>query len=269
MSNFNFSYVGSVNSSAKISKGEKIGIDTFVVYLAAGKSSGYNVCPGATVECLEGCLVNSGRVIMDVNGTIMRARIARTVAFYKQRPEFMAQLVKEITAAKKKAEKRNHEFCVRLNGTSDLSPVIWKHEGKTLLEIFSDVQFYDYTKILNRVSLLEKYNNYDLTFSYSGHNWTECLQAINSGVRVAVVFKVKKGQPLPASFRGLHVIDGDVTDFRPGDPAACIVGLRFKKIKDKVAEQIVLNSPFVVDQAKENFTGAHAELSYLNSFVNN
>ncbi len=251
MKNFNFSYIGSANSSAKIAKGEKIGIDTFVVYLAAGSSSGYNVCPGATVECLEGCLVNSGRVIMDVNGSIMRARIERTKAFYSDRIGFMAQLVKEISAAKRKAERRNHEFCVRINGTSDLSPVIWKYEGKTLFELFPDVQFYDYSKVLNRATLIHKFNNYDLTFSYSGHNWNECLQAINSGVRVAVVFKVKKGQPLPATFRGLHVIDGDVTDYRPADPSACIVGLRFKKIKDKAAMQFVLNSPFVIDPTAE------------------
>jgi hypothetical protein len=251
MKNFDFTYIGSANSSAKIAKGEKIGIDTFVVYLAAGSSSGYNVCPGATVECLEGCLVNSGRVIMDVNGSIMKARIERTKAFYSDRAGFMAQLVKEITAAKRKAERRNHEFCVRINGTSDLSPVIWKYEGKTLFELFPDVQFYDYTKILNRIALLHKFSNYDLTFSYSGHNWDKCLQAINSGIRVAVVFKVKKGKPLPATFRGLHVIDGDVTDYRPADPSACIVGLRFKKIKDKAAMQFVLNSPFVIDPAFE------------------
>lgn len=251
MKNFNFSYIGSANSSAKIAKGEKIGIDTFVVYLAPSDLSGNNVCPMATIECITGCLVSSGRVIMDKAGKIMRARLERTKAFYSDRAGFMAQLFKEITAAKNKADSRNHEFCVRLNGTSDLSPIIWRHDGKTLFELFPGVQFYDYTKVLNRIKLVREFNNYDLTFSYSGHNWDECLTALNTGIRVAVVFKVKKGKPLPATFRGFNVIDGDITDYRPADPSGCIVGLRFKKIKDKQAQEYVLNSPFVIDPINE------------------
>lgn len=249
---FNFSYIGAVNSSAKIAKGDKIGLDTFVVYLAAASLSGFNVCAKATKWCIMGCLVNSGRVIMDTLNKILNARINKTKAFYENRPQFMAQLVREIKRAKSKADQAGRMFTVRLNGTSDLSPLIWKHEGKTLMEIFPEITFYDYSKVLNRIKLVKQFKNYDLTFSYSGENWDECEQALKSGVRVAVVFKVKKGEPLPASFRGFHVIDGDLTDYRPDDPSGCIVGLRFKRIKDKEAQNAVLNSPFVIDPINEN-----------------
>jgi hypothetical protein len=158
----------------------------------------------------------------------------------------MRQLVREIAREKAKAENAGMQFCVRLNGTSDLSPLIFKHDGKTLLELFPDVVFYDYTKVLNRSRIKDSFANYDLTFSFSGHNWTECEDAIKEGLRVAVVFNIKKGQPLPSTFKGFQVIDGDVTDYRPADPSAVIVGLRFKRIKNKETERAIRNSPFVV-----------------------
>jgi hypothetical protein len=241
-----FSYIGSVNSSAKIKKGEKIGLDTFVVYLAPALLSGFNVCPKATKECITGCLNTSGRVIMDTLNRILNARIARTKLFYSDRDAFVIKVAKEIQSAYDKAKRKDARFAVRLNGTSDLSPAIFRLGRQSILDIFPNVQFYDYTKVLNRIELTKKYPNYDLTFSYSGHNWDECLKALNQGIRVAVVFNTKKGQPLPATYKGFPVIDGDVTDYRPDDAKSVIVGLRFKRIRDKQAMAEVLNSDFVV-----------------------
>ena len=56
-------------------------------------------------------------------------------------------------------------FSVRLNGTSDLSPEQFHLEGVNILEIFPEVQFYDYTKVYKRIELTKKYTNYDITFS--------------------------------------------------------------------------------------------------------
>ena len=47
----------------------------------------------------------------------------------------------------------NLEFSIRLNGTSDLSLLTFKLGGKNILEIFNDVQFYDYTKVANRFNI--------------------------------------------------------------------------------------------------------------------
>jgi hypothetical protein len=45
---------------------------------------------------------------------------------------------------------------------------------------------------------------------------------------MAVVFHVKKGQPLPKLWQGKAVIDGDEHDARIHDPKGIIVGLRAK-----------------------------------------
>ncbi len=243
---FDFSYIGNVNHSAKMQHGIAINVDTFAIYLAPSNLSGKNVCAKATKECIMGCLNTSGRVKMDVHNTIVPARIRKTKAFYDNRENFMKLLTNEIRLAKGRADRKGNAFAVRLNGTSDLSPVLFKHEGKTLMEIFPDVTFYDYTKIDNRVKVMEQYPNYDLTFSYTGYNWNECETMLNNNVRVAVIFDVKAGKPLPKTFNGFEVIDGDLSDYRPADPKKCIVGLRWKHIANKANNEAIRNSPFVV-----------------------
>ncbi len=244
--NFNFSYLGGVNQTAKIAHGKEYGIDTYVLYLAPYKLSGHNTCAKATKECILGCLNTSGRVKMDKKNIIVNARTNKTIAFYEQREKFMALMLHEITLAKKKAERNGNVFAVRLNGTSDLSPEIFKVFGQNIVELMPDVTFYDYTKVLNRKNLTKKYSNYDLTFSYTGYNWNECLEALNDNVRVAVIFDVKKGKPLPETFNGFKVIDGDTVDYRPMDDKNVVVGLRWKNIANRENNITIRNSPFVV-----------------------
>lgn len=52
--------------------------------------------------------------------------------------------------------------------------------------------------------------------------------ALNHGIRVAVVFDTKKGQPLPKLWEGIPVIDGNLYDTRFLDPKDVVVGLRAK-----------------------------------------
>ena len=243
---FNFSYIGGINLTAKIAKGEKINMATYAIYFAPYNLSGRNVCAKATKECIMGCLNTSGRVKMDAKNTIVNARINRTIAFYEQREKFMNLLISEISMYKKRAQSKGMEFSVRLNGTSDLSPEIFKAFGQNILELFPDVQFYDYTKVLNRTRLTSKYSNYHLTFSYTGENWNECEQALANGVNVAAIFDTKRGKALPETFNGYKVIDGDVTDYRPADEKGVIVGLRWKEIKNRADSETVKASKFVV-----------------------
>jgi hypothetical protein len=102
---------------------------------------------------------------------------------------------------------------------------------KNILEIFPDVQFYDYTKVPNRITLVEKYKNYDLTFSYSGENLDECVNMLDKHIRVAVVFK-----KVPSEFWGRPVIDGDKYDMRYRDNRDVIVGLKYKRVRNKLTE---------------------------------
>ena len=243
-----FSYLGSVNSSSKIAKTDKVlDIDTFVLYLAPASLSGHNVCAKATKECITGCLNTSGRAKMPKSYiAIMNARINKTKFFYDQREQFNEVLFHEVKLAKGRTERKGKNFAVRLNGTSDLNPILFKHEGKNILETYPDVQFYDYTKILNRVEVAKKYSNYDLTFSFTGHNWSDCLIALENNVRVAVIFDIKAGQPLPETFNGYTVIDGDKYDYRPLDEKNVIVGLRWKNIANTQANTEIRQSEFVV-----------------------
>jgi hypothetical protein len=152
----------------------------------------------------------------------------------------MQWMIQEITRYKKKAEQLGYRFSVRLNNTSDISPesfyIKQGSSSKNILELFPDVQFYDYTKVYRRTELKKKYKNYDLTFSYSGTNIDESLNALDNRIRVAVVFK-----EVPKTFWGKKVVDGDKYDMRYYDPKNVIIGLKYKEVRKKLTK-----NPFVV-----------------------
>lgn len=244
------SYIGSVNSSSKIAKGLKYNESTYILYLAPAKLSGYEVCPMRTDECTAACLNESGRNKIDIHkNQINKARIKKTKLFFEDREFFMGWLIYEIGKEKANAERKGMRFSVRLNGTSDLDPTTFKLDNKNILEWFPDVTFYDYTKISKRFRLLEKYPNYDLTYSFSGYNMMDCFTLLKEGKgRVAMVFE---GKQLPTKWSGYNVIDGDAYDMRYLDEENVIVGLKFKKVRNKIDTAnnkfiIPMNSPYSV-----------------------
>ena len=244
------SYLGSVNSSSKIAKGLKYNESTYILYLAPAKLSGYEVCPMRTDECTAACLNESGRNKIDIHkNQINKARIKKTKLFFEDREFFMGWLIYEIGKEKANAERKGMRFSVRLNGTSDLDPTTFKLDNKNILEWFTDVNFYDYTKISKRFRLLEKYPNYDLTYSFSGYNMMDCITLLKEGKgRVAMVFE---GKQLPTKWSGYNVIDGDAYDMRYLDEENVIVGLKFKKVRNKIDTAnnkfiISMNSPYSV-----------------------
>ncbi len=83
---------------------------------------------------------------------------------------------------------------------------------------FSDVQFYDYTKIVKTFDRVLP-ANYHLTFSRSESNQAEVLKVLANGGNVAVVFN-----NLPETYLGYKVISGDETDLRFLDEKNVIVG---------------------------------------------
>ena len=241
------SYLGTIASSSKIEKGLKYGEMTYILYLAPAKLSGHEVCPMRTVECTEACLNESGHNKMDVHkNTINNARIKKTKLFFENRDYFMDWIVDEIETAKRKAENSNMSFSVRLNGTSDLSPEQFKLNGKNILELFPDVKFYDYTKVFNRTRLLDKYPNYDLTYSYTGYNLVQCMELLRTKTgKVAFVFE---GKTIPKTWKGFEVKDGDLYDMRHIDEPGVIIALRFKKVRNKIDMK---NNPFIIPSDSE------------------
>jgi hypothetical protein len=220
--------------NTKTVKGEKYGYQTFILHLAPADLSGYETCPKRTAGCTAACLNTAGRGGMFKPGgtnTIQEARKRKTRMFFEQREAFMAQLVKDIESARKKAERNNMIAVFRLNGTSDLSFEKYEvvREGKTYKNIFQAfpfTQFYDYTKILGRKVNGE--SNYHLTFSAADGNDTDVLKAIAQGYNVATVFGLKKTEPMPATYNGRPVFNGDDSDLRFLDPKGVIVGLYAK-----------------------------------------
>lgn len=243
------SYLGGVNLSAKMLHSQIESHQyTYIIYLAPANTSGYNVCSHSTPECRLGCLATSGHAGMEITAGksthIQDARIKKTRLFYEQPEFFMQWLIAEIKVAQAKARKDGFFFSVRLNGTSDIDWANVLVNGKTIFEIFPDILFYDYTKNPNKFINIAP--NYHLTLSYTGRNWNVCKAMLQRGVNIAVVFNVKSENLLPKTFAGYDVINGDLTDYRIDDAKGIIIGLKFKRIANKVAEKQVLNSCFVI-----------------------
>lgn len=253
------SYLGSIASSSKIAKGLKFNEMTYILYLAPAEQSGYNTCPGSTEECRTACLTESGHNRIDVKkNAINKARIAKTKLFFEHREFFMGWLVAEISKANKVAIDKGYKFSVRLNGTSDIQPTLFKLDNKVIFDIFNEVTFYDYTKVANRFRLLDKYPNYDLTYSFSGYNMLQSIELLHSGKgRVAMVFE---GKQLPKTFMGIEVIDGDEYDMRYYDDKNVIVGLKFKFVRTKID---TANNKFIIpmDSNFSEYAGINPMLS--------
>lgn len=223
------SYLGGCNSP-KLIKSLDMNVMTYGIYLAPGNLSGYNVCPNCDY-CCKYCLNGSGRNKIELlshtgGGPIQRSRIKKTKLFFDDRLAFMHLLVYEINQSRRKAEAAGMRLAIRLNCTSDIDPEEFKLENKNIFQLYPDIQFYDYTKVFSRVELLEKYDNYDLTFSFSGENWADCDEMLKKNHRVAVVFE----NSLPENFRGYPVIDANSYDARFLDSGRTICGLTYKRV---------------------------------------
>ena len=200
------------HQNAKTAKNNQFdGYLSAILHLAPFNLSGINVCPAASKGCAMACLNTAGRGRFD---NVQQARIRKTKWFYSDRIGFLAQLVRDIHSLVKKANKQNKKAVVRLNGTSDID---WENvflddnNSVTIFDLFQNVQFYDYTKRVNRLDHNSIPANYHLTFSASEVNEVACKRILKKGFNVAVVFN----KPIDAKkYWNAKVIDGDSHDFR-------------------------------------------------------
>ena len=214
-------------SNLKIIKGEKQGYKTYILHLSPSDSSGVmNTCPKASAGCKAGCLNTAGHGGMfkagETTNTVQEARKRRTVFFKTNKDLFMETLITDITKAIKQAERKGMTPVFRLNGTSD---ILWENiyvGGKNVFEHFPTVQFYDYSKILNRK--VKHLGNYHLTFSRSEDNDADVMKALEQGYSIAVVF-----DEVPATWNGVPVVDGDLDDLRFNNTHLdLVIGLKAK-----------------------------------------
>ena len=219
----------------KVLKGMAQGYNTYILHLAPANLSGYETCAKRTTGCTAACLNTAGRGGMFKKGeftnVIQKARIRKTKMFFEDRIAFMALLVADVELGIKQSNRMNLVPVFRLNGTSDLS---FEKYGvvrngqlfRNMFTAFPEVQFYDYTKVLGRK--VAGIANYHLTFSAADGNDADVAKAIQQGYNIATVFGIKKTLPMPDTYSGVTVFNGDESDLRFLDPKGVVVGLYAK-----------------------------------------
>jgi hypothetical protein len=205
-------------NNTKILKGTGRGWMTFILHLAPADSSGSELCPKRTPGCTAACLNTAGRGKMH---KVQAGRLRKARWFNEDREGFMHQLVWDIEAGIRRAEREDFQPCFRLNGTSDVAWERIRIGSKNLFQLFPAVQFYDYTKIPRR--RVAAYPNYHLTFSRAENNDRDVAWAVAAGLNVAMVF-----HELPSTHLGRQVISADEDDLRFLDPPNVVLGLKAK-----------------------------------------
>ena len=252
-------------TNPKVLKNDKISnIPTAVLML-------YNTpkaCPAAG-SCRSVCLMTAGNPAY-LNNKI-KCRIRRNNAFMSDYSIFLRYLV--VNCFRHYAKNRTAEKVgFRLNGVSDyawedFSVKLTAEDTDYIKKAFNiyiepirygsvieavqkaidlnnnellknSVQFYDYSKRVDRDFKKIKALNYHITLSHGSKHDT-FKKALELGLNYAAAFNLKKSQDLPKNFtyKGikLNVIDGDITDYRPLDNnnKTNIVGLHFKIVVNK------------------------------------
>jgi len=210
-------------SSAKTIKGEKIGYLTGIVYLVPDAK----LCPFAIMAgCFDPCLKSAGRGAFN---SVQKARAEKTEFFKTNQRAFMLSLCADVWSLARKADRLALIPLVRPNGTSDIPFENILIDGKTIFQIFANVQFYDYTKHPSRNLDGKTAGNYDLTYSFSAITPKPIsIKGLTNPAnkRTAVVFY--KRSEIPNTYRGWQVIDGDDTDVRHIEPSRVVVALYAK-----------------------------------------
>lgn len=232
--------IGSTNT--KLSKGGGLNARylNFILHLAPSTLSGYNTCPKASTGCAAACLNTAGRGVFS---NVQEARIRKTKQLFQDRQPFILDIISDLNKALRKAQRESKQCVVRLNGTSDIAwEKIKVQDGLTLFDLFPEIIFYDYTKIITRaIASVQSETwpkNYTLTFSAIESNQEDTWRAIDAGVNVAIVF-----DRLPSMFGTVPVINGDDHDYRFLDERGVIVGLTAKGKAKKDQSGFVLRVP--------------------------
>jgi hypothetical protein len=231
--------------SAKAVKAQSYGWLNGIHYMAPATMAGVgNLCPHASPACAAACLGwTSGQAGMvkhdeDLNN-VRRSRIEKAVRFMRDRQNYLGDMCHSVIKAERKASHMGLQLCLRLNGSTDIAwegmkfgdafGTYW--HGRNLYTAFPTIQFVDYTKSKKRAlahARGELPANLHLTFSRSETNEADCLDVLNAGGNVAVVFAT-----IPETWHGFPVIDGDAHDLRHLDPKGVVVGLSPKGLKAK------------------------------------
>ena len=193
---------------------------------------GVNACPFAGT-CRRVCLNTAGRGGIPMasyaagpfRNNVEFGRFRRSHLYYTNPARFEQLLCRDIGRLAASAAAEGMTPAVRLNGTSDIDyavsmPGVIEHAKA------AGVRVYDYTKRPPGSPGGPVHLTYSVDVSHARVRQAE--DYMRRGGTAAVVFATRKGAPLPATWRGFPVIDGDLTDARFLDPVGVVVGLRAK-----------------------------------------
>ena len=206
--------LNTTNSNTKIAKTQKMSEAIRVASMSLMPHP--LICAGSKAAgCFEDCLKSSGRGVFE---SVAKSRQNKTWFWLNDQAGFLTQLAAELHNFEKLCARQNVAGWVRLNTISDID---WENYG--IPQAFPNLNFYDYSKRVNRFKNLPE--NYRLILSYSGRRqYAKTVAARPAGAPMAVVFG---GDGLPEYWNGERVIDGDVSDLI-NLASGCIVGLRAK-----------------------------------------
>jgi hypothetical protein len=246
-----------LGENLKTEKSSGEGVMTKGLFLAPHATSGlhgFDICPKASSQCREDCLgltAGGNRAHADHS---LSSKVYRT-HFLAKHPEHFARILdNEIGNHTRSAKKEGMKAGIRLNGTSDLA---WEKNAPHLFERHPETQFYDYTKMSNRVGRRDNPSNYHLTLSHTGtdhaeSNDREVAKTLSRGHGVAMVYQRGKSVPKPTHVedvktgRRYPILNGDKDDntfdrhesaglSEGGQGQGVVSGLQLKGVKNEKA----------------------------------
>lgn len=190
---------------------------------------GFNACRGATPACVFACVgsqTGQGRL-----PSSLVARIGRTLAMLADLDRFLGLLNYEIERLQASAKRKGVILAFRANVAQDCAQL-----AGYLAQRHIRVRFYDYTAIMAN---MRRHDLVRRVYSRKDGRTPQTLKMLDQGHGVCVVFAVpdkardEDGNklPLPATWEGYEVIDGDIDDLwftRAPKSGPFVVGLRVK-----------------------------------------
>jgi hypothetical protein len=242
----------SVNQAKLDKSGKTIGVLTVGLTMSPADESapfikGHNACAGSTTACRAVCVGNATgqaaiSALLEFDGHLL-ARLGRTILRHYCRDLFDAREAHELAAARRKADRLGYGLAYRPDVATDYQ------DGRQ----GSDVDMvYGYTAVS---AAMRRDDGTLRAFSRKDTKRSDGLARawVAKGYPVAVVFTVAKGEPLPKTWHGAPVIDGDLHDVWPmqdnpttGAPISdsygqhgVVIGLRMKYANNGQRDAII------------------------------
>ena len=191
---------------------------------------GWHACAGSTIACESVCV--GSRQGQGKLPSSAIARIGRSIVLACFLDRFMAIIIAELLKAERSADRNGWKLAFRTNVATDH----WQLAGQ-LATMFPGVLFYDYTAI---TSAVRANDGVARVYSRKDGRTKKTLDMLRAGHGAAVVFDIparSKG-PLPTTWHGFPVIDGDIDDLWPlrAPKGPFVVGLRVKGTKEEIQQ---------------------------------